>query len=198
MATGIIPPVDSSEYVHWRGQVDEFALRALIAGERDTCLHELRRRVSQLTSADVSRMDVQWLMQQATRLVQMGDILLVEGHFGVEFYTLRDAKFLPNSAPLRAGGGLRQKVEQQSPVEEPSKKPAETPKPDHWIEVQIRDEKTGAGIADAVLTIKAPDGHTYKAQTDALGIARVPDIPGGVGEIIDIRHADALEMCAAA
>jgi len=193
--TGMIPPVDSFEYFTWRGQIDGLALRSLIARDWDAHLSHLRYRLSQLSSTDLCRISNHALLDEAARLIRSGQLHVRPNGFGVEFCSYRDAKNSQSEPQRRwGGGGMRKAV--GSALDEISQAAASTARPKHanWIEVQIRDQKTGAGISGAVLTLKDPDGRLHTAHTDFAGIARVEEVPGGTAEIVDIKYPDALEL----
>lgn len=183
--------------------MDGFTLRSLIARDWDAHLSHLRYRLSQFSSTDLSRTNSHALLDEAARLIRGGQLHVRLSGFGVEFCSYLDAKKGSHEPQKRSGGGMGRKRESfgaddaQEAIS-PTKNALARTKFANWIEVQIRDQKTGAGISGAKLTLKDPDGREHTAHTDFMGIARVEEVPGGTAEIVDIQYPDALELRAVA
>lgn len=193
MYTNTIPPIDSFEYFRWRGQIDGHTLRTLMPSNLESQLMNLRVRLSQFHSISSDQLNNHSLLEVAARLIRVGELHIRPSWGGVEFCSYLDAKHSQTAPQWRPELGRFSAF--VNPINEDKlSDPSARPKSTNWVEVQIRNQKTGAAISSAEVTLKGPDGQLHKVFTDVTGIARVDGIASGTAEIVNIKYPDALEL----
>jgi hypothetical protein len=139
----------------------------------------LREVASELTYADVSRMDDQEAIRLLAWRMARGAIKLASRA------EARQSVAFPIATAEDEQAQMEALVEETPPAEETSL---------DWVEFRFVDAETGEPLTGVSLKLKLPDGQTKELKTNASGVIRLTNLVPGTVDIEEVISNDALEI----